>query len=49
MENIISASSPNPQKADLAAPAIPKHSLQNTHQEQTAAVICLSAVCLFLC
>lgn len=40
VENIISASLPNPQKADLSGPAILKHSLQNTYQEQTAAVIC---------
>lgn len=39
MENLISASLPNPQKADLAVLAVLKHSLQNTHQEQTAAAM----------
>lgn len=38
IENKISAFLPNPQKADLSVPAISKHSLHNTHQEQTAAV-----------
>lgn len=37
IQNIISAFLPNPQKADLSVPAISKHSLHNTHQEQSAA------------
>lgn len=43
IENIMSAFLPNPQKGDLSVPAKSKHSLHNTHQEQTAAVTYKSA------